>query len=77
MAFGTEPMMHERTPSRAAERMRRSRERRRNGLRHFGVELHETEINSLVRKGFLTEAGRHDDGDVIIALYSFLDHCLA
>jgi hypothetical protein len=37
----------------AAERMRRSRERRRNGLHYFGIELCETEIDALRRMGFL------------------------
>jgi hypothetical protein len=39
-----------RTP--AAERMRRHRQRRRDGLRCLVVELRETEIDVLVQKGF-------------------------
>ena len=38
-------------PSAAAERMRRHRERRRQGLRYPIIEFHETEIDALVRRG--------------------------
>ena len=41
----------ERLPSAAAERMRRHRERRRQGLRYPIIEFHETEIDALVRRG--------------------------
>jgi hypothetical protein len=41
------------TRSSAAERMRRHRERRREGLRCLTVELREQEIDALVRNGFL------------------------
>src|SRR5262245_17297363 len=37
----------------AAERMRRHRTRRRNGLHYICILLHEMEIDSLVEKGFL------------------------
>ena len=37
------------SPTPAAERMRRHRERRREGLRCLWVELHETELDALVR----------------------------
>ena len=36
-----------------AERMRLHRKRRRRGLRHVGILLHVTEIEALVRKGYL------------------------
>jgi hypothetical protein len=43
--------MRDVTPSKscspAAERMRRHRQRRREGLRHFGIDLRETEIDAL------------------------------
>jgi hypothetical protein len=39
--------------SAVAERMRRHRERRRDGLRCVTIELRETEIDALVRNGFL------------------------
>ena len=60
----------------AAERMRRSRERRRNGLRYFGIELCQTQLDGLVAAGFLAEVGRHDDCEVIVALCAFLDFVL-
>jgi hypothetical protein len=44
----------------AAERMRLSRERRRNGLWCVPALLHETEIDSLIHKGFLKPERRHD-----------------
>jgi hypothetical protein len=46
--------------SRAAERMRLHRQRRRLGLRCIVIELRETEIGELVRRGLLTEDARND-----------------
>src|SRR5712691_9739731 len=40
-------------PLTPAERMRLHRKRRRNGLRCMRILLHETEIDALIRKGFL------------------------
>jgi len=45
-----------RSLSPAAERMRRHRKRRRNGLRCLRIVLRETEIDTLVRNGFLEHA---------------------
>jgi hypothetical protein len=39
------------TRTAAAERMRRYRQRRRDGLRCLIIELRETEIDDLIRKG--------------------------
>ena len=54
------------TPSKvrslAAERMRRHRRRRREGLRHFGVDLKEAEIDTLIRKGLLPRESEVDPG---------------
>jgi hypothetical protein len=47
-----------------AERMSLHRRRRRNGLRCIRILLHETEIDSLIEKGFLTPEHRHDRGAV-------------
>jgi DNA-binding IscR family transcriptional regulator len=47
-------------PVTAAERMRRLRTRQRNGLRYMRILLHETEIDSLINRGFLKEERRHD-----------------
>jgi hypothetical protein len=63
-------------PSAAAERMRRHRQRRRDGLRCFMIELRETEIDALIRKGLLGAESRHDYDSVQSALYAFLDHAL-
>lgn len=41
-----------------AERMRRHRQRRRNGLRCLNVELRATEIEALLLKGFLKADAR-------------------
>ena len=46
--------------SSAAERMRLHRERRRNGMRSLWVELQVTEIDALVRIGFLKVETRND-----------------
>jgi hypothetical protein len=69
---GTEATM----PSAAALRMRRHRERRREGLRCMTIELRETEVSALIRKGFLNEAARNDRRAVFGAFYGFLDRRL-
>jgi hypothetical protein len=56
--------------------MRRHRERRRDGLRCFMVELRETEIDALIRKGLLKPDMRHDPNAIKDALYGFLDRTL-
>jgi len=53
-----------RSPSPAAERMRRHRERRRKGLHYFRVELRVTQIDMLVAKGYL-EYKERDDPDAL------------
>lgn len=60
-------------PVPAAERMRRHRSRRAQGLRCFTVELRETEIAALVRQGFLQDVNRRDHTAVTEALHTFLD----
>ena len=59
--------------SAAALRMRRHRERRRDGLRCLTIELRETEIDALIRKGFLKTDTRNDTSAIIDALYALLD----
>jgi hypothetical protein len=49
----------------AAERMRRCRARRRAGYRCFTIELHDSEIDALVRRGLLGADDREDEGDVV------------
>ena len=56
--------------------MRRHRERRRNALRCVTIELRETEIRALVRKGLLNDDARNDLRAVKNAFYAFLDRTL-
>jgi hypothetical protein len=60
----------------AAERMRRHRQRKRDGLRSLRIELRETEIDALIDVGFLEQASRNDSNAVILALYEFFDQVL-
>jgi hypothetical protein len=64
------------TRTAAAERMRRHRQRRRDGLRCLVIELRETEIDDLIRKGLLKSETRNDPSAVIDALYAHLDNTL-
>jgi hypothetical protein len=73
------PVTHVISPlsiSGAAERMRRHRQRRRDGLRCLNVELRETEIDTLIRRGLLNNEMRNDPGAIMDALYAFLDSTL-
>jgi hypothetical protein len=63
-------------PSAAALRMRRHRERRRDGLRCLTIELRETEVAELVRQGFLQKDARNDPQALSNAFYRFLDRTL-
>ena len=51
--------------STAAERMRRHRQRRHDGLRCLRIELRKTEIEELVRRNFLTPEARNDRNTVL------------
>ena len=53
----------------AAVRMRRSRQRRRDGLRSLRIELRETEIDKLIRSGYLERSSRNDPNAVLGGLY--------
>ena len=61
------------TRSAAAERMRRHRQRRRDGLRCLMIELRETEIDALISNGLLAAEDRQDYNSVQSAFYAFLD----
>jgi hypothetical protein len=65
-----------RTRSAAAERMRAHRDRRRAGLRCVGVQLRETEIDVLIRKGLLKADARNDLYAVRDALHEHFDYTL-
>jgi hypothetical protein len=56
--------------------MRRHRGRRRDGMRCMTIELRETEVTALIRKGFLKEDARNDLPAVRSAFYGFLDRTL-
>ena len=60
----------------AAERMRRHRERQREGLRCLWIELHETELDALVRVGLLEPQLRRDENAIADALYAHLERTL-
>jgi hypothetical protein len=67
------PPTTESVRSAPAERMRRHRERRRDGLRCLTIELRETEIDALVRMGLLRPEMRNDANAIIEALYAHFD----
>jgi hypothetical protein len=62
--------------TRLAERMRRHRDRRQKGLRCVRIELRETEIDALIRRGRVAGDTRSDLAAVRKALYGFLDDYL-
>jgi hypothetical protein len=64
------------TRTAAAERMRRHRQRRRDGLRCLMIELRETEIDEFLRKGLLKPETRNDTSAIIDALYAHLESTL-
>ena len=57
-------------------RMRLHRARRSAGLRCLTVEVRETEIAALIRKGLLRPDSRQDNAAVRNAIYSLLDRHL-
>ena len=60
----------------SARRMRLHRERRRDGMRCLMVELHDTEVDALVRRGLLRPETRHDRNAIADALYDHLERTL-
>lgn len=67
---------HTRSPS-PAERMRLHRKRRRRGMRHVGILLHVTEIEALIRKGYLDQKSRDDRGALEFAIDALVWDALA
>jgi hypothetical protein len=61
----------------SAERMRRCRARRQAGFRCFTVELHRSEIDTLIRCGLLQADEHDDDGAVVDALTQHIEQTLA
>jgi hypothetical protein len=64
------------SPTPAAERMRRHRERRREGPRCLRIEVHETELDALVRERLFEPQSRHDENAIADALYAHLERTL-
>jgi hypothetical protein len=64
------------TGSPAAQRMRRHRQRKRDGLRFMMIELRETEIDAFIRMGLLEPEMRNDRIAVSQALYAHLETTL-
>ena len=54
-------------------RMRLHRMRKRAGYRCLNVELRETEIDALVRRGLLHQQDANDNSAVYKALYGYFD----
>jgi len=52
--------------------MRLHRKRRRRGLRHVGILLHVTEIEALIRKGYLPPEERESTEALQIAVHDLL-----
>ena len=63
-------------PSTVAHRMRLHRARKRAGLRCLTLEVRETKIAALVRKGMLRTDSQNDDRAIRDALCSHLDRSL-
>jgi hypothetical protein len=65
-------------PSRSsvAERMRLHRKRRRKGLRHVGILLDVTQIEGLIRKGYLGQEYRDDRSALAFAIDAVLSDAL-
>ena len=59
-----------------AERMRRHRQRLCDGLRCVRIEIRETEIAELIRRGHLKPEMRNSAGAIAQALYVHLDRTL-
>ena len=70
MSDGTTPPI---ARSAAAQRMRAHRKRRQAGLRCVVVQLRETEIDELVRRGLLQADARNDVYAVRNALHAHFD----
>jgi hypothetical protein len=72
-----DPTLPERTLSSSAQRMRVHRKRRRRGMRCARIQVHVTEIDALIRKGYL-DLNSRDDGDAVeAAIGAFVDDTLA
>jgi hypothetical protein len=64
-------------PISVADRMRRHRQRRRNGLSCYTVQLRVSEIDELVRRGILQQERRNNPCEVTDAIHRFFDESLS
>jgi hypothetical protein len=62
--------------SAAAQRMRAHRKRRQAGLRCLTIELRETEVTELIKRGLMTADTRNDLRAIRNALHRHLDESL-
>ena len=60
----------------AGDRVRRHRERRRRGMRCLTIEIHDREIDALVRHGLLDDGERDDARAILAALREYLGNTL-
>jgi len=72
-----DPNLPERTVSSSARRMRVHRKRRHRGMRCVRIQVHVTEIEALIRKGYLDPKSRDDCDAVESAIGAFVDDALA
>ena len=63
--------------SSVAERMRRHRQRRRDGLKCYIVQVRLSELDELIRRGLLQPDCRDNPHDVIDAIHQFFDENLS
>ncbi len=59
--------------STSGSRMSRYRARRKRGLRYVGIEVRNTEVSELVRRGLVAEQDRNDCTAIRDAIYRFFD----
>jgi hypothetical protein len=57
----------------STERARKSRQRKREGLRVLRIDIRETEVDTLAKIGLLHEEDREDIGAVAEAIYRVFD----
>lgn len=56
-----------------SDRMALLRARRKNGLRYVGIEVRETEVSELVRRGLMAVADHKDSFAIRDGIHRFLD----
>lgn len=69
------PLAIRRLRAHTRERMHRHRERQKLGLRYVGIEIRDSEIKEMVRRGFLA-ADAGDDEAIREAVYALFDETL-